>query len=130
MVQRANVPEIQKALETPRIDGWLFYSFGNRAPIAASILRVGGEGHIATRRWFYLIPAHGDPVKIVHSIEREVLDHLPGLKLIYLPWQQLHQHLKNSLVQSGLAPGPKIAMQYSPDNAIPYLSRVDAGTIE
>src|SRR5215831_3695170 len=130
MVQRANVPAIQKALETARIDGWLFYSFRNSDPIAASILRVGGEGHIATRRWFYLIPAHGDPVKIVHSIEREVLDHLPGLKLIYLPWQQLHQHLKNSLLQSTPAKPPRIAMQYSPENAIPYLSRVDAGTVE
>jgi len=128
--QRANVPAIQQALEAAGFDGWLFYSFRESDPIAASILGVGGEGHIATRRWFYLIPAHGDPIKIVHSIERGVLDHLPGLKLIYLPWQQLHQHLKDSLTSPGAVGQPRIAMQYSKNNAIPYLSRVDAGTIE
>src|SRR5262249_50126401 len=130
MVQRANVPAIQEALERAGIDGWLFYSFRDSDPIAASILGVGGEGHIATRRWFYFIPARGGPVKIVHSIERGVLDHLPGLTLIYLPWQQLHQHLKDSLLQTSSSGSPRIAMQYSPNNAIPYLSRVDAGTIE
>src|SRR5262245_6964752 len=130
MVQRANVPEIQKALEAARIDGWLFYSFRNSDPIAANILGIGGEGHIATRRWFYFIPVQGDPVKIVHSIEREVLDHLPGLKLIYLPWQQLHQHLEHSLARPGQVRPPRIAMQYSPNNSIPYVSRVDAGTVE
>lgn len=123
------VPAIQRALEAAGIDGWLFYSFRGSDPIAASILKVGGEGHIATRRWFYFIPAHGEPTKIVHSIERGVLDHLPGLKLIYLPWQQLHQHLNQRLTAAS-ATRPRIAMQYSPDNAIPYISRVDAGTIE
>jgi Xaa-Pro aminopeptidase len=130
MIQRTDVAAIQKSLETAGIYGWLFYSFRDSDPIAASILGCGGEGHIATRRWFYFIPAHGDPVKIVHSIERGVLDHLPGLKLIYLPWQQLHQHLKDTLVGYSHGGAPRIAMQYSPDNAIPYLSRVDAGTIE
>jgi Xaa-Pro aminopeptidase len=125
-----NVPAIQQALQNAHIDGWLFYSFRDSDPIAASILGVGGEGHIATRRWYYFIPAHGDPVKIVHSIERDLLDNLPGLKLIYLPWQQLHQHLKDSLSRSGSSRPPRIAMQYSPNNAIPYLSRVDAGTVE
>jgi Xaa-Pro aminopeptidase len=124
------IPAIQRALEAASIDGWLFYSFRESDPIAANILGVGGAGHIATRRWFYLIPAHGTPTKIVHSIERGVLDHLPGSKLIYLPWQQLHQHLKDSLAQCRPDALPRIAMQYSPNNAIPYLSRVDAGTIE
>jgi Xaa-Pro aminopeptidase len=128
--QNTDVPAIQQALEKAHIDGWLFYSFRDSDPIAASILGVGGEGHIATRRWFYFIPAHADPIKIVHSIERDLLDHLPGLKLIYLPWQQLHQHLKDSLTQSGFTRPPRIAMQYSPNNAIPYLARVDAGTVE
>jgi len=128
--RNADIPEIQQALLNALMDGWLFYSFRDSDPIAASILGVGGEGHIATRRWFYFIPAHGDPIKIVHSIERDVLDHLPGLKLIYLPWQQLHQHLKDSLIQPGSTHPPRIAMQYSPDNSIPYLSRVDAGTVE
>src|SRR5262245_29681521 len=88
------------------------------------------EGHFATRRWFYLIPKSGEPTRIVHSIERDVIDHLSGKKLIYLPWQQLHGYLKDEL--TALAPGltPRIAMQYSPDAAIPYLSRVDGGTIE
>jgi Xaa-Pro aminopeptidase len=128
--QSTNIPAIQHALQSAVVDGWLFYSFRGSDPIAASILGVGGEGHIATRRWFYFIPAHGDPIKIVHSIERDLLDHLPGLKLIYLPWQQLHQHLKDSLTQSGSSRPPRIAMQYSPNNAIPYLGRVDAGTVE
>jgi Xaa-Pro dipeptidase len=124
------IERIQKALAESNLDGWLFYSFRDSDPIATNILGLGGHGHIATRRWFYLIPREGAPTKIVHSIEREVLDSLPGAKVIYLPWQQLHEHLKNSL--TALSPGraPVVAMQYSPNAAIPYLSRVDAGTLE
>jgi Xaa-Pro aminopeptidase len=85
---------------------------------------------MATRRWFYLVPQSGEPVKLNHSIERSVLDGLPGRKLIYLPWQQLHEHLKTSLLGLTDKRQPRVAMQYSPDNAIPYLSRVDGGTIE
>jgi Xaa-Pro dipeptidase len=125
-----DIGEIQRALAQANLDGWLFYSFRNSDPIAANILGLGGNGHMATRRWLYLIPREGSPTKIVHSIERDVLDSLPGEKLIYLPWQQLNDHVKNSLI--GLAPErqPVIAMQYSPNGAIPYLSRVDAGTLE
>jgi Xaa-Pro aminopeptidase len=124
------IETIQKALDEAQLDGWLFYSFRESDPIAANILGTGGGGHIATRRWFYLIPRSGEPTKIVHSIEREVLDHLPGKKLIYLPWQQLHEHLRNSLLGLTNQRSPLVAMQYSPGAAIPYLSRVDAGTAE
>jgi Xaa-Pro aminopeptidase len=124
------IDKIQQALKEADLDGWLFYSFRESDPIASNILGTGGEGHIATRRWFYLVPQSGEPTKINHSIERTVLDHLPGKKLIYLPWQQLHEHLRNSLGALTSARRPRVAMQYSPEAAIPYLSRVDAGTIE
>jgi Xaa-Pro aminopeptidase len=121
------IDKIQNALKEADLDGWLFYSFRGSDPIAANILGLSG-GHMATRRWFYFIPKAGEPTRIVHSIERDVLDHLPGKKLVYLPWQQLHSFIKSALTEhSG---SPRIAMQYSPDAAIPYLSRVDAGTIE
>jgi Xaa-Pro aminopeptidase len=143
------VREIQAALREARLDGWLFYDFRGSDPLAYRILKLDQRG-ITTRRWFYYIPATGEPVKIVHSIERGKLDQLPGRKLVFLPWQQLHQYLRETL--SGQAPAqtngrkvvnlhrqtfmqraatPKrIAMQYSPNNDIPYMSRVDAGTIE
>jgi hypothetical protein len=124
------IEKIQQALKEAGIDGWLFYSFRGSDPIAANILGMAGEGHIATRRWWYLIPQSGEPTKIVHSIEREVLDHLPGKKLVYLPWQQLHGYLKSELGGLARERASRVAMQYSPDAAIPYLSRVDAGTIE
>ncbi|MFP5263917.1 MAG: M24 family metallopeptidase [Blastocatellia bacterium] len=124
------IERIQEALKESDLDGWLFYSFRGSDPIATNILGGGGEGHIATRRWFYLIPRSGEPTRIVHSIERDVIDHLPGKKLIYLPWQQLHEHLRGSLTALAGSRSPRVAMQYSPDAAIPYLSRVDAGTIE
>ena len=124
------IDRIQRALKEADLDGWLFYSFRGSDPIDANILGAGGEGHIATRRWFYLIPAAGVATRLVHSIERDVLDNLPGDKLIYLPWQQLHSHLRASLGALTAARQPRVAMQYSPDAAIPYLSRVDAGTIE
>src|SRR5205085_12547512 len=110
--------------------GWLFYCYRDTDPIAANILCLGGEGHMTTRRWFYLVPQSCEPVKLNHSIERHVLDRLPGRQLIYLPWQQLHEYLKSSLLALNDQRQPRVAMQYSPDNAIPYLSRVDGGTIE
>ncbi|HXG67567.1 MAG TPA: Xaa-Pro peptidase family protein [Blastocatellia bacterium] len=124
------IEKIQQALKEADLDGWLFYSFRESDPIAANILGTGGEGHIATRRWYYLVPRAGEPTKIVHSIERDVLDHLPGRKQIYLPWQQLHERLKGALGELASGRPPRVAMQYSPEAAIPYLSRVDAGTVE
>jgi Xaa-Pro dipeptidase len=118
-----DITRIQAALSDRDLDGWLFYSFRGSDPIGINILGLH-EGH-ATRRWFYYVPATGEPTKIVHSIEREALDALPGEQLVYLPWGQLHDH-----VRSALAGATRVAMQYSPMNAIPYVSRVDAGTIE
>jgi Xaa-Pro aminopeptidase len=128
-MNKERIESIQKALAAGGFDGWLFYSFRESDPIAANILGTGGPGHIATRRWFYLVPAAGEPVKIVHAIERSELDHLPGKKLVYLPWQQLHNHLRTSVGELA-GKTPKVAMQYSAGCAIPYLSRVDAGTVE
>ena len=118
------VDSIQSALQAEKLDGWLFYSFRGSDPIAENILRLD-HARLATRRWFYFVPAAGSPQKIVHAIEPGMLDTLPGEKKIYLPWQQIHQHLRDVL-----AGARRIAMQYSPLNAIPYISRVDAGTVE
>ena len=115
---------IQEALQERRIDGWLFYDFRGSDPLSYSILGLPRDV-FHSRRWFYFIPAQGSPIKIVHAIEATALDSLPGRKHIYLPWPQLHDTLRGVL--SGRS---TIAMQYSPNNAIPYISRVDAGTIE
>jgi hypothetical protein len=118
------VDSIQSALRAEKLDGWLFYSFRGSDPIAENILHLD-NARLATRRWFYFVPASGTPQKIVHAIESEMLDSLPGNQRIYLPWQQLHQQLQDALSDS-----LRVAMQYSPLNAIPYISRVDAGTVE
>ncbi len=115
---------IQAALQAAHLDGWLFYDFHNRDHIAARILAMDVK-RFASRRWFYYIPAHGEPQKLVHRIEPWRCDHLPGAKHIYLPWPEQH-----SLLKKILGPAEKIAMQYSPDNAIPYVSIVDGGTVE
>src|SRR5688572_7899604 len=113
----ALIGSIQRALKDEKLDGWLFYSFRGSDPIACNILRLD-HAALATRRWFYFVPSSGTPKKLVHAIESEVLDTLPGERNVYLPWQQLHEHLRNTL--SGFR---KVAMQYSPLNAIPYVSR-------
>lgn len=115
---------IQEALRKERLSGWLFYSFRGSDPLAPRILAMTGEP-FETRRWFYFVPAKGEPVKLVHSIERSRLDELPGERRIYLAWRELHRLLKEILARH-----KRIAMQYSPNNAIPYVSRVDAGTLE
>ncbi len=130
----ARVAEIQAALRDAKLDGWLFYDFRGSDPLAYRILKLDQRG-ITTRRWFYFIPATGEPTKIVHTIERDKLDALPGKRLVYLPWQQLHKFLSDTINPGALNATDKnkrihIAMQYSPGNDIPYMSRVDAGTIE
>jgi len=121
---QSRVEAIQSALRDQHIDGWLFYDFWKRNEFAQRILAY--PRHILnTRRFFYLIPAQGEPRKLVHSIERWNLDHLPGEKTIFLSWQSLEEGLKKIL--SGMK---TVAMEYSPGNAIPYISKVDAGTIE
>lgn len=118
------IQSIQKSIAAEKIDGWLFYDFWKRNEFAQRILEF--PKHILnTRRFFYYIPAKGEPRKLMHSIERWNLDHLPGEKTIYLSWQSLEEGLEKILA------GQKtIAMEYSPGNAIPYISKVDAGTIE
>jgi Xaa-Pro dipeptidase len=119
-----DLPAIQAALRDRNIDGWLFYDHHHRDPIAYRVL--GLPAHLmVTRRWFYLIPAEGQPVKLVHKIEAGHLDSLPGSKREYAAWQELFDHVKAML--SGQR---DIAMQYSPNNLVFYISLVDAGTIE
>lgn len=128
--QTSRVAEIQSELKKAGLDGWLFYDFRGSDPLAYRILQIESKS-LTTRRWFYYVPATGEPTKIVHSIERFRLDSLPGKKLIYREWQQLHQHLHQTLATGQKNPRQiRVAMQYSPKNAIPYISRVDAGTIE
>jgi Xaa-Pro dipeptidase len=119
-----NLAAIQSALHEANLDAWLFYDHHHRDPLAYSILSLDPEMHV-TRRWFYLIPAHGEPQKLVHRIESTRLDTLPGTKSEYSSWQELDAHLESILSNS-----TRIAMQYSPRNAIMYVSMVDAGTIE
>jgi Xaa-Pro dipeptidase len=118
-----DIPAIQEALRAQKLDGWLFYDFRHRDPIAASVL--GLTGGMSTRRWFYLIPARGTPRKLVHKIESRALDSLPGAKLEYASLDELERNLHRLLGRAR-----RVAMQYSPRNAIPYVSMVDAGTIE
>ena len=115
---------IQSALRAQRLDGWLFYDHHHRDPIAYRILSLSESLHV-TRRWYYLIPAEGEPRKLVHRIEAGRLDPLPGTKSAYSSWQELESELKTMLTPYG-----RLAMQYSPRNAIMYVSMVDAGTVE
>lgn len=119
-----DIQKIQAALRANKLDGWLFYDHHHRDPIAGRILGLD-EHAMVTRRWFYFIPAKGEPRKLSHRIEQSTLESLGGKKLIYSGWQELRANLKKLL--SGAT---KIAMQYSPENNIPYIGLVDAGTIE
>src|SRR5437868_13471420 len=121
------VAEIQTALRDARLDGWLFYDFRHSDPLAYRILKLD-ENMLASRRWFYYVPASGEPVKIVQSIEQFKLDSLPGKKIVFRGWQELHARLRETLNNAGRK--QRVAMQYSPMNDIPYISRVDAGTSE
>jgi Xaa-Pro aminopeptidase len=118
-----DVQAMQTDLVAARVDGWLFYDFRGRDPIAQRILRLP-EG-MRTRRWFYFVPAQGVPKKLVHKIEAQALESLPGETFYYAGLQELEKGLKKIIGRA-----KNIAMQYSPKNAIPYISMVDAGTIE
>jgi len=117
------IPAIQKDLREAELDGWLFYDFRGRDPLAQRILGLP-EG-MRTRRWFYFVPAKGAPRKLVHRIEAGSLDSLAGEKLFYSAQEELEKNLKKLLGRA-----KRVAMQYSPKNAIPYISMVDAGTVE
>jgi Xaa-Pro aminopeptidase len=115
---------IQQTLRDKGIDGWLFCDFHNRDHLGYRVLGLDPT-KMTSRRWFYYVPAKGEPKKLVHSVEKGKLDALPGSKTVYLPWEQLHASLKKLLGKK-----KKIAMQYSPKNDIPYVSLVDAGIVE
>jgi Xaa-Pro aminopeptidase len=119
-----NLDKIQQALQDSGLDGWLFYDFHNRDPIAYRVLGMD-FGKFTSRRWFYWIPAKGEPVRLAHKVESTKLDSLPGKKVMYLGWKELHKTLPEIL--SG---AKKVAMQFSPLAAIPYVSTVDGGTVE
>jgi Xaa-Pro dipeptidase len=115
---------IQSALHERNIDAWLFYDHHHRDPIAYKVLGLP-EGQMVTRRWFYIIPREGEPTKLVHRIEAGRLDSVPGAKREYSSWRELWDNLQAMLVRHRT-----VAMQYSPNNLIPYIGLVDAGTVE
>jgi Xaa-Pro dipeptidase len=119
-----NLPAIQAALRERNIDAWLFYDHHHRDPIAYRVLGLPSS-LMVTRRWFYLIPAKGEPSKLVHKIEAGHLDSLPGSKRVYSGWQELFEQIKLFLGDY-----KTIAMQYSPNNLVFTVSLVDAGTME
>ncbi len=124
--QWLDVAAVQAALRADGLDGWLLYDFRGLNPIAADITAINKQGgHLATRRWYYLVPSTGDPRALVHAIEKDSLAHLPGTSERYAGRDQLETGLRRLL--SGMR---RIAMEYSPKCAIPYVSRIDAGTVE
>jgi Xaa-Pro aminopeptidase len=120
-----SIPAVQSALKQEGLDGWLLYDFHGSNPIARRLTGLDQGGKMTTRRWYYVIPASGEPRKLMHAIEPYNLDHLPGSKTIYSQRDTLASGLKTVL--DGLK---RVAMEYSPANNIPYISRVDAGTVE
>jgi Xaa-Pro aminopeptidase len=115
---------VQSAIREQGVDGWLLYDFRGLNVLARRVLGLNPQ-HILSRRWFYFIPADSEPRKLVHRIEAGALDAYPGGKEIYLRWQELEAG-----VASLVAGRRRVAMEYVPRNANPYVSRVDAGTVE
>jgi Xaa-Pro dipeptidase len=120
---KVDIGEMQKDLRGAKLDGWLFYDFRGRDPIAQRILDL--PPGMRTRRWFYFVPAKGTPKKLVHKIEAQALAAVPGDTLYYAGQEELRGNLKKTIGKS-----KKVAMQYSPKAAIPYVAMVDAGTVE
>jgi Xaa-Pro aminopeptidase len=124
---RTGIPALQRALTEQKLDAWLLYDFHGQNPTAVNAL--GLSGHMLTRRWFYLVPAHGEPRLLVHAIElRSFPKEVPGVREAYASWASLREKLGALL--GALPTNARVAMEYLPLAAIPYLSRVDAGTIE
>ena len=119
-----NLEAMQAALRDAGHDGWLFYDHHHRDPIGERILGLDPKAHI-TRRYYYFVPAKGEPRKLVHRIEQGRLDTLPGSKGLYSSWQELATGL-----DAMLRGFKRLAMQYSPNNDIMYVSMADAGTVE
>lgn len=120
----APIEAIQEALRAEGLDGWLFFDHHRRDPLAYRVLKFE-PGQMVSRRWYYLVPAHGEPRKLVHKIESHVLDPLPGSTTQYSGWRD-----QQVLLPALLAGCKRVAMQYSPNCAIPYVSNIDAGTVE
>jgi Xaa-Pro aminopeptidase len=119
-----DLPKVQSALRQFQLDGWLIYDFRGSNLLARRVVGFRDD-QMGSRRWFYFVPASGQPKKLVHRIESTALDQLPGEKIVYLKWQELEVGV------AALIHGAKrVAMEYSPRNANPYVSRVDAGTVE
>ncbi|MFH1529495.1 MAG: M24 family metallopeptidase [Pseudomonadota bacterium] len=116
--------KIQESLRAKGMDGWLFCDFHHRDPVGCRILGLPVD-KFTSRRWFYFVPAVGAPRKLVHSVEKGKLDALPGERVVYLPWEQLHAELRILLGDAG-----RVAMQYSPMNNIPYNDLADPGIVE
>ena len=119
-----NLERIQQALRDEGLDGWLFYDFRKSNPIAYQVLSLPADAFYS-RRWFYFIPTNGVPTAIISAVESHVLGALPGERKIFRTWQEMRIHL-----EAVLSPGRRVAMEYSPMNAIPYMSRIDGGTLE
>lgn len=119
-----SLDSMQAALRDAGLDGWLFYDHHGRDPLAYGVLGLDPHMHVS-RRWFYFVPAQGEPQKLNHRIEATRLETLPGERTLYATWQEMEAAL-----QSILSGATKIAMQYSPRNAIMYIGLVDAGTVE
>lgn len=124
MLFEEKLRSVQHTLSQQHLDGWLLYDFRRTNDIACQFLEIPPT-NLITRRFFYWIPAKGEPVKIVHAIEANQLNHIPGTVLKYRTWQELDSNLEKTL--QGCR---RIAMEYSPRNAIPYASKVDAGTMD
>ena len=115
--------ELQNDIRAAKLDGWLFYDFRGRDPIAHRILNL--PHGMRTRRWFYFVPAKGTPRKLVHKIETESLAAVPGETLYYAGYDELRSNLAKAIGRAKV-----VAMQYSPKAAVPYVAMVDGGTIE
>ncbi len=120
-----DIPRIQSALKEDRLDGWLLYDFHGSNRIARTICQLDGASKLTTRRWYYLIPAHGEPRGLVHRIEPHSLSQVPGTREVYADRQQLVDGLRTIIGDCHT-----LAMEYSPNGEIPYISLVDAGTVE
>src|SRR5690242_12055076 len=114
-----DISEIQRALKHEAVDGWLFFDHHQRDPLAYRILKLN-TSTIATRRWYYFIPTTGEPKRLVHRVESGALDQVPGEKVVYSGW-----NTQVGGLQKILGTAKRIAMQYSPNCAIPYVSMVD-----
>lgn len=123
-MKEKKIEEARKYLKEMHADGWLLYDFHRNNELAHQFLEIP-QNQVLTRRFFYWIPVKGEPVKIVHAIESSALDAWPGRKETYLSWQSLDEQIGSILKGQKI-----IAMEYSPRNAIPYVSKVDAGTMD